>query len=302
MSFFGIYCRNFSQSLRPAQKVAPSAQTPYNVRPMTAWRFLFFSIGLHILVWWFAQQQISFKSPFNDKKVEITVVDRSEPKYIVPRAMPPAKKSKSHQQPKFLGAEDRQVEKQTSGRKTQLAQSLFKPDIPKPQNQEKLDLDKGEAGWKLKPKKFNFQDGLIGANQSAEDVVPEVEKGPMTSLNSERFIFNSFFQRIEEKIFPKWEARAISSYRSLSQRDLERLSGRVWTTIVEVFLDREGHYLETVILSPSSVPQFDQIIIATFKEADFFPNPPTPMIKSDGKVHITYRFDIDLSGGYWARR
>ncbi len=125
------------------------------------------------------------------------------------------------------------------------------------------------------------------------DVVPDdVEIGSFTALNTDRYLFYSFYARIEDLIRFRWES---SVKNALEVTPRARLAASVrsrWTTQMEVQLNARGELQKVLIMKESGLPAFDQAATQAFTEARYFPNPPTEMVEEDGLIHLKYSFTV----------
>lgn len=133
------------------------------------------------------------------------------------------------------------------------------------------------------------QHALNSSVSTISSDVQNVSIGNMTALNTDRYTFYSFYQRIEELIRPRWEQKA--------QAALERWSamrGKTtqWTTEVEIWIQPNGEFHSAHILRESGFNLMDTAATSPFKEARFFPNPPPEMVQDDHFIRINYRFIV----------
>lgn len=267
---------------------------------MTAWRFLFISLGVHfLLVFLFGK----FQAPLHSDATKDTVVielaeSKSDRKIILPRLMPDDPKSKK-QKPKkatVLGPEDREVVEETTGKQTVLGQKKvplnLQPQLDKiesedlPPSREKPDDGPGKRK-QIAQNRPEFQQQF-----QAEEHVDGVKENSVTSLNSERFVFSSFFGRIDSQVLPIWRRNVNESLRSMGPQMQRKIAGQQFLTVVDILLDEKGNVKDVVLLKNSGIPQLDQSVLDTFKELTFFPNPPKAMLKEDNRIHLTYAFNV----------
>ncbi len=285
---------------------------------MTAWRFLFLSLLLHFIIWFGLLNRLS--NPFlnENKSIEVTIVDPSRSKshqQIVRQSLIPQNKlvPPSKEKAKFLSERDQNVARQTKARVSGLTHNG---------NSDKL-VSSNKELVKLLPrqnKPVSTQEGVgtggphgeinlskIARNllvtSSSGEYLPDVADGPITALNSERFVYYSFFSRIEERIRPLWEKYFFDAMNRMNLSQQTHVAGHQWTTVIDVVTDAKGLYLKTIIEQSSSVDALDQTPIKAFQEAAFFPNPPQGLIQKDGKIHLKWSFTHIIGNDRnWARR
>jgi TonB family protein len=129
-----------------------------------------------------------------------------------------------------------------------------------------------------------------GFSTIAESV--DVKVGTMTALNTDQYLFYSFYRRINELVYLRW------SY--LIQAAEERVAARVagtsgndkWTTNIEILLRPTGEFHSAQIMKESGIREFDQSAILAFKQAGLFPNPPQELVEEDGLIHLKYNLTV----------
>lgn len=131
---------------------------------------------------------------------------------------------------------------------------------------------------------------LFSDGPSYTQYLPDTETGPVTALNTERFVYSSFFNRIEERFMPTWQRNfqnTIARKSDAEQRQL--INQQRWVTQVEVILDSKGYVEDVIILNSSGSAELDNDAAQAFLENKYYPNPPQKMLKEDGKIHLMYK-------------
>lgn len=213
---------------------------------------------------------------------------------------------------KFLSERAQNVKKQMKSANSGLTQngnSTFNSPHVKLQAQNSgatQSTEKGDQGSKHDLSQFApgplTHSPAVAANNvmtASNDYIPDVENGPINALNSERFIYYSFFSRIEERLYPLWENNVESTMERLSPSVQKQLLNHNWITNLEVLIDPQGHYLESIVIQSSGIPEIDMAAINAFASAKFFPNPPKEMVKGDNKIHLNYAFVVQMGSGGW---
>jgi TonB family protein len=285
---------------------------------MTAWRFLFLSLAVHLLIWFIMLNKPNFKFPNQDKSVEVTLVEKPKhPSQIVRQTDIPLDmlKPEPPKDPKYLSEKDQNVKKETKAQNSGITRN-GNSNINEPDTKEKPRkggggtphvVDGSDLG-KFAPNPMNGPPGPSIPNRpsphrmsSNGEYLPDVANGPITALNSERFIYYSFFARNEERLRPIWERNVENAMQRLPASVQKSMIGKSWNTSLEVLLDGEGHYIDTIIHQSCGVHEIDMAAVNAFVEAKFFPNPPKEMIKADQRIHLDYMFNVQWGSGGWGR-
>jgi TonB family protein len=143
--------------------------------------------------------------------------------------------------------------------------------------------------YDLRPS-FGKASRVVGA--PAPDLVKNVKVGDQTLLNSRRFIYATFFNRIKQIVAQHW-----SPARVYRRRDPY---GNVYGsadryTLLSVVLDKKGKLTDVTVKKTSGLRFLDKEAVRAFRAARHFPNPPTALIGSDGKIRFRFGFMLELS-------
>lgn len=139
--------------------------------------------------------------------------------------------------------------------------------------------------------------GESGRAQQEFDLPRNIKYGNATVLNTDADIFASFYNRVTDLVYVRWMQKLDALMNQLPLETKQKLSGRTWSSEVEIQLDSEGHYLRGLIMKKSGFQPFDAAAIFGFQNAGFFPNPPKGKVESDGLIRLKYR--ISVSVGYF---
>ncbi|MEQ1724126.1 MAG: TonB family protein, partial [Pseudobdellovibrio sp.] len=140
----------------------------------------------------------------------------------------------------------------------------------------------------------NVQQMPVAQNSSISSNLPnDIENSNATNLNTDANTYYSFYSRIEDLFYVRWVER-VSYYWDRISYDYKKnvLSGKVWSTTVEIWLSSTGEFHSAYIKQPSGYKAFDESAVFSFKDAKFFPNPPKAKVEADGFVRLRYRFNI----------
>ncbi|UOE99759.1 energy transducer TonB family protein [Bdellovibrio reynosensis] len=141
-----------------------------------------------------------------------------------------------------------------------------------------------------------------GYSTIGESLPSEVKIGSFTALNTDRYLFYTFYARVEELIRFRWESKVQNVINSLDRANLKLLGQRNWVTQVEFLLDKNGYLRQALLMKESGVKPFDAAAILAFREARVFPNPPPEMVQDDGYIHLKYSFTVNYNPPAMAER
>lgn len=181
--------------------------------------------------------------------------------------------------------ENRQQTAQRNNQKLQPQQPMRKPAPPADDGFRDVDISKELAEMN----RLNQ-----GQSQVGEALPNDVRIGSFTALNTDQYLYYSFYARIEEQIRYRWESRVMAAIQRFDNITMMNTGNRNWVTQVEFLLDREGFLKSALVMKESGVKIFDMAAINAFREARVFPNPPPEMIKEDGFIHIKYSFSVNF--------
>jgi TonB family protein len=271
----------------------------------------FISLALSLLMHlsFFGTMNLLFKKNSklqNTGPIEISVVPQKESsRQSFVRELPKFKEDKAlkNQPADFLSKETRRVERQQVAKSSgQLTPPIQAKQSNQPnkntENNSDTQTSSNEAG-DFKPKSpyakpYTFTPLVNTSNaRSLGPVLPQVTaQGDFTALNTDKFQYYSFFERIENSIRYPWEQSVYRSILSLSDIEKKSLSNIEWVTQVEVFLDPSGKVEKTILMKGSGHFPFDQAAAKAFESAKVFPNPPSDLIEEDGYIHLKYSFHV----------
>ena len=127
-----------------------------------------------------------------------------------------------------------------------------------------------------------------------EDALKDVDDGEETALNSKKWKFSVFFNRVKHQVQEHWHPDEVYSRRDPSRSIYGRTSR---LTIVRVRLKPDGHLQNVELESPSGLEFLDDEALQAFRAAQPFPNPPHQLVdSSDGLINFQFGFLFELSG------
>jgi TonB family protein len=145
---------------------------------------------------------------------------------------------------------------------------------------------------KLMPSDKQLLRSIGGGGGGTNDYLKDIDEGDDTALNSKRWKFASFFNRIKRAVADHW--RPDVEYR---RRDP---SGNVYglrdrITVLRVSLKPDGSLAGVLVEQPCGVDFLDDEAITAFREAQPFPNPPRQLIDESGTIQFRFAFIFEIS-------
>ncbi len=123
------------------------------------------------------------------------------------------------------------------------------------------------------------------------DYVENVPEGEGTFLNTKEFKYATFFIRVKDSVEGYW--------RDITQREYSRRdpTGAIYgqrnrATLLSIVLDREGRLDSVEVAKSCGLDFLDRAAIASIREAQPFPNPPSGIVESDGSIRFSFQFVV----------
>ncbi|MBK9293142.1 MAG: hypothetical protein IPM57_01665 [Oligoflexia bacterium] len=260
---------------------------------MSALRFLVISLIIHVTFWVLLQNLTHYKGLNNTEVIEVEYLDQNL-KRLAHLSDNPSKLTLSKLKPRFYSDKDLSVEQETKAKNLGY---LNKNQKQSQKSKTKNDDDNGVSKRLTKLGKELFNEEASSIND-----FHDIKEGAITALNSERFIYYTYFNRIDSRISNLWTSNLREYQKRWTNIDVEKLAGKSWVTMIEVLLDSSGNYVKTIIHRSSGVGPIDMAAISSF-QASSFPNPPSAMVADDGFIHLKYAFRYDVEAPRrWARQ
>ncbi|KYG69555.1 energy transducer TonB [Bdellovibrio bacteriovorus] len=134
-----------------------------------------------------------------------------------------------------------------------------------------------------------------GMSTIGETMPNEMKIGSFTALNTDRYLFYTFYARMEELVRYRWETRVQQAIDRFDRLTLVNAGNRNWVTHIEFLLDKNGYLRQSLIMKSSGIPAFDAAAVNAFRDAKVFPNPPPEMVQEDGFIHIKFSFTVNYA-------
>lgn len=131
-----------------------------------------------------------------------------------------------------------------------------------------------------------------GFSTIGEALSRDIEVGSFTALNTDRYLFYSFFSRIDDLIRFRWETLVSEAIERTPAESFLAINRSTWITEIEIRLKPDGSLESATILRESGIPRFDRAATQSFVQARIFPNPPKEMIDEEGVIKLRYGFQV----------
>jgi len=124
----------------------------------------------------------------------------------------------------------------------------------------------------------------------SHDALDDVAEGTESILNSERFRFASFFNRLRDQVEQQWDPNGVMRR---ADADGRTYGSRTRTTILRVKLTPKGAIQKLDIIQDSGVIELDKEAIRALHQAAPFVNPPPEMVDaSTGLIEFNCLFTL----------
>lgn len=273
---------------------------------MKLFQYVIASLLIHFLFWGGLKSlPQGLVQPATDT-VEISILDQppAQRKFVTDPNMDKLEESLNQleKKVKFLSKNTRRVKREQVARRTgktanrQLQQ-------PKRQQQQKWDPPTiNGPGISAKQELRKMEKEVRLSESTISEFIPEVRQGGFTSLNTDQFMFYTFYARINEQIRNRWVSNIREFADMTPQSILNNITQKRQLTQLEVILSPEGEYIKTIIHKKSESHGLDMAAAQAFLDANPFNNPPLEIVSEDGYIHLHYAFYVQWRPNAFARR
>ncbi len=193
---------------------------------------------------------------------------------------------------KFLAEKAQRVKEQTkaaiSGLTKNQVTAQSKNETANQIKNEKVDPFSTNYKPKIKPQVNNSGTSFSTVSESLEDI----RVGSMTALNTDQYIYSSFFNRVNDLVYFPWSSMVRNSQERVAQRLYNKTTLTRWVTQIEIWIKPNGEFHSTHLMKESGIPEFDRSAVLAFQQAGLFPNPPKEMVEEDGLIHLKYSLTV----------
>jgi TonB family protein len=125
------------------------------------------------------------------------------------------------------------------------------------------------------------------------DDVQDAEEGDFTALNSRKWKYATFFNRMKRQVAQNWHPDVVY----LRRDPTGNIYGtRDRLTILQVSLKPNGSVAKIYVAKQSGVDFLDDEAVRAFREAQPFPNPPAGLVDARSNL-ITFSFGFHFAIG-----
>jgi TonB family protein len=122
--------------------------------------------------------------------------------------------------------------------------------------------------------------------EGSSDYLEDIDEGAETLLNTKRWKYATFFNRVKRAVAQNWHPD--TAYR------LRDPTGQIYgqknrLTILKVSIHPDGKIRDILIEKPCGVDFLDDEAVSAFRAAQPFPNPPSGLVDKESNL-ITFRF------------
>jgi len=138
--------------------------------------------------------------------------------------------------------------------------------------------------------------GQIGSSDYVADVDDE---GDVNLLNTRKYRYYDFFQRIKERVAQEWEPGKVWRQRDPTG---QRYGVKDRLTIVKVTLDTEGALKALRVSKECGLEFLDEEARRAFAAASPFPNPPVGLKNGHDEIEFQFGFMFEISSSRFRMR
>jgi TonB family protein len=201
------------------------------------------------------------------------------------------------QKTRFLGERTQRVERETRASgfgSVEASQDSVKEKPRAPSTPIKDHLTNLASLWKL-PIEGMVQespesDAKDLAHGNLDPLDPSIAVGAQTLLNTDEYVYASFFNRVKREVAPRWEP----AVRNFMQQTLSLVDG-VYTTRYAFFLNSEGRLENMELLMASGSIELDALAAEALRRVAVFPNPPQALKNEEGLYRVELGFMLHFS-------
>lgn len=125
------------------------------------------------------------------------------------------------------------------------------------------------------------------------DKLDGVESGDFTALNSKKWKYAPFFNRMKRQVAQNWHPDRVYLRRDPTGKIYGR-KDRV--TVLQVSLNPNGSLSKVIIEKQSGVDFLDDEAVRAFQMAQPFPNPPSGLVDQDNLITFSFGFHFQIGG------
>ena len=278
--------------------------------PMKLYYAVVFSLIFHFFFYLTSNELASHFDAAKEEKIEIVLLQNDEPYKLIRDLEVPKPDSLLPSLTTNVSDKNQQFNKQQRAKEFDQDQTVNRSSVTSEEELQKEFIKKLETISKLSNEvirqlkeerkfraKHDYNPNLFrpdAAPSTVNDPFTNVPIGSFTALNTNRYLYYSFFARIEDQFRQRWVS-GINRVRS--RRPTIRRSDRdkdVWTTEIEILLDQKGAFVRADIHRSSGLDGLDYAALEAFRKSAPFLNPPKGLVNKDGFILLRYAMSV-----YW---
>ena len=136
-----------------------------------------------------------------------------------------------------------------------------------------------------------LQKRMSQVRSSLENFIPEVKPGTKTVLNARRAPFAAFIARVHRQIHKYWGFGALEDWDNLPSSS--PFNNDSLATTLEIVINQDGTVGKITVVKASGYVAYDAAAIDAVFAAGPFPEPPSEILSSNGKVYFHWNFARD---------
>jgi len=131
-----------------------------------------------------------------------------------------------------------------------------------------------------------------GFSTLSEDLPQDIHIGEITAVDTDHYLFYSYFARAQELLWNEW-APMVESIVFRPPPSLKASNQMRFTTLLEAWFLPSGQLHSVHLLKPSGVPELDYAASSAFKRVGMIPNPPREKIDPDGLIRFKWGLTVE---------
>lgn len=121
----------------------------------------------------------------------------------------------------------------------------------------------------------------------------DIAIGADTILNTDEYVFASFFNRIKAEVGPRWDPMV----QQILRDPHNRIPEGVYLTQTQFVCDRAGNIESVDVLRRSGMSVFDDAAERAILQTRRVANPPQALLELDGRFRIKLGFEVSVRAG-----
>ncbi len=125
---------------------------------------------------------------------------------------------------------------------------------------------------------------------SMDSLDKNIAIGPQTILNTDEYLYSSFYNRFRYQVLPSWDPRV----RKALQKKPQLGAKDYFVTSTSFLVGKDGLVKKVYVLKSSGISEFDEAAVASLFDIPVINNPPADLLNKDGLYEIKLQFIIEL--------